>query len=192
MIGCGPIGLAVVAALKVYGVHAILAADFNQHRREVAVKMGADVVIDPTENSPYDAWAAIARPAGFDPMSLEALFKLGPQPRPTVIFECVGVPGMAQRCYEGAMVGTRVVIVGVCMEDDRYEPLFPLQKELDVIYAFFYDGSEFAQSLRHIAEGLIDVSPMVSGTVGLDGIVGAFDELAGGADKIKIVVDPWA
>ncbi len=194
VIGCGPIGLGVIAGLKIKGVHRIVAADFNPHRRAVAEAMGADVVIDPAQSSPYAAWKAIAEPEGFDPKSIEAMFGAGPQPRPTVIFECVGVPGMVQRCFEGALKGSRVVVVGVCMEPDRYEPLFPLQKELDVIFTFFYDGAEFQQSLQHIADGLIDVTPMVSGTVGLDGVADAFRTLAGGGPEpsraIKIIVDP--
>ena len=89
------------------------------------------------------------------------------------------------------MAGTRVVVVGVCMEPDSYEPLYPLNKELDVHYAFFYDPDEFAQSLRHIAEGLIDVAPLLSRTVGLEGVRGAFRDLSGGSDDIKVMVDPW-
>lgn len=192
VVGCGPIGLAVIAALKVAGCRRIVAADFNPHRRAVAERMGADAVIDPAARSPYDAWAAMALPDGYDPASIEAIFKLGPAPRPTVIFECVGVPGVLQRVFEGALGGTRVVVVGVCMQPDQFEPLFPLQKELEVIFAFFYDGAEFAAALRHIAEGRIDVSPMITGRVGLDGVTGAFADLERGGEHIKIVVDPWA
>lgn len=192
VVGCGPIGLAVIAALKVAGVERIVAADFNAARRDVAMRMGATVAIDPAHASPYESWAAMALPAGYDAGSIEAIFRLGPAPRPTIIFECVGVPGMLQRTFEGALGGTRIVVVGVCMQSDAFEPLFPLQKELDVTFAFFYDAAEFTEALHHIAEGRIDVRPMITGQVGLDGIGDAFDALASGTDHIKIVVDPWA
>lgn len=192
VVGCGPIGLAVVAALKVAGIHPIVAADFNPHRRAVALAMGADIVVDPAERSPYEDWAALARPDGFDPRSVEAIFRVGAQPRPTVVFECVGTPGMIQRVCEGSPVGSRVVVVGVCMEPDRFEPLYALTKELDLLYAFFYEAAEFAQSMHHIAEGLIDVAPMMGRTVGLDRVAETFRELEGGSDDIKVLVDPWA
>src|ERR1700749_4297428 len=47
VIGCGPVGLAVIAALKIKGLHPIIAADYSPTRRKLAERMGADVVIDP-------------------------------------------------------------------------------------------------------------------------------------------------
>lgn len=52
VIGCGPVGLAVVAALKLGGVHPIVAADFSPRRRELALQMGADFVVDPKRTRP--------------------------------------------------------------------------------------------------------------------------------------------
>ena len=47
VIGCGPVGLAVIAALKLKGLHPIVAADYSPSRRVLAQKLGADVVVDP-------------------------------------------------------------------------------------------------------------------------------------------------
>jgi len=47
VIGCGPVGLAVIAALKLKRLHPIVAADYSPARRALAVKLGADVVVDP-------------------------------------------------------------------------------------------------------------------------------------------------
>lgn len=41
-----------------------------------------------------------------------------------------------------------------------------------------YDPMEFAATLRSIAEGEIDVAPLITGEVDLDGVPGAFDALA--------------
>ncbi|HET6732906.1 MAG TPA: alcohol dehydrogenase, partial [Mycobacterium sp.] len=49
---------------------------------------------------------------------------------------------------------------------------------------------EFAESLRAIAEGEIDVGPLITGQVGLDGVAQAFDELATPAEHCKILVTP--
>ena len=55
-----------------------------------------------------------------------------------------------------------------------------------------YTAQEFADSLHFIAEGKVDVTPLVTGTVGLDGVSGAFAELANPERHAKVMVDPWA
>ena len=55
VIGCGPVGLAVVCMLKAEGARTIVASDFSRVRRELATACGADVVVDPAEESPYQA-----------------------------------------------------------------------------------------------------------------------------------------
>src|SRR5262249_52329776 len=54
VLGCGPIGIAIVAGLKLRGVETIVAADFSPKRREVAAAMGAHQTIDPAQGSPFD------------------------------------------------------------------------------------------------------------------------------------------
>ncbi len=60
VIGCGPVGLAVIAALKLKGLHPIVAADYSPARRSLAEKLGADIVVDPALTQPYASWAAHA------------------------------------------------------------------------------------------------------------------------------------
>src|SRR5512146_2719812 len=54
VIGCGPVGLAVIGALKAAGPGPVVAADFSPRRRAAAEKLGADVVIDPAKESPHE------------------------------------------------------------------------------------------------------------------------------------------
>ena len=192
VVGCGPVGLAVIAGLAIKDVHPIIAADFSPARRALALKMGADIVIDPAETSPYDTWRQTATPPGYDGTRFAQLFGLGPRLRPAVIFECVGVPGVIQQVMEGAPASARVVVVGVCMETDRIEPFFGIVKQLNVQFVLAYTAQEFAESLRHIAEGKVDVTPLVTGTVGLEGVSDAFAELANPEKHAKVMVDPWA
>jgi threonine dehydrogenase-like Zn-dependent dehydrogenase len=192
VVGCGPVGLAVIAGLAIKNVHPIIAADFSPARRALALKMGADIVIDPAATSPYETWRQTATPAGYDASRYAQLFGIGPKLRPAVIFECVGVPGVIQQVMEGAPASARVVVVGVCMETDRIEPFFGIVKQLNVQFVLAYTAQEFAESLHHIAEGKVDVTPLVTGTVGLEGVSDAFAELANPEKHAKIMVDPWA
>lgn len=190
VIGCGPVGLSVIAALKRRGLGPVIASDFSPKRRELAVKVGADVVIDPAAESPFARWEEIAKPAGGEPAN-PVMALTSPQHRSGVIFECVGVPGLLQQLVEGAPRGGRIVVAGVCMELDHIEPIFAIGKELNIQFVVAYSAEEFAATLHHIAEGEIDVAPIVTGTVGIDGIPGAFEELQSPDRHAKIIVEPW-
>ncbi len=166
VIGCGPIGLAIIAALRLRGVEHIVAADFSQTRRRLAETMGAHQSIDPAQGSPFDAV------------------------KPAVVFEAVGVPGVINDVFRRAPRGGRLIVAGVCMEPDTVLPLFAAAKEINVQFVFAYDPAEFAESLRAIAEGEIDVGPLITREVGLDGVGAAFDELAKPDTQCKILVTP--
>ena len=128
VIGCGPVGLAVIAALRARDLRPIIAADYSSRRRELAVTMGADIAVDPATVSPYSSWrdaAAITNPAHEPPPWIT-----GPLLRPAVIFECVGVPGVIDQIMEQAPKDARIVVVGVCMQRDHFEPIFGINKEL--------------------------------------------------------------
>lgn len=190
VIGCGPVGLAVIAALRMKGAEPIVAADFSPRRRRLAEAVGAHVVIDPAQASPYTSWqdaAAWADPSTAPPRPPWAT---GPALRPAVMFECVGVPGVLDQIMAAAPQGTRIVVVGVCMEKDHIEPMFGINKELNLQFVLGYSGEEFAATLRHIAEGEIVTDPLITGTVGIDGVARAFEDLGSPETHAKIMVEP--
>jgi threonine dehydrogenase-like Zn-dependent dehydrogenase len=166
VVGCGPIGIAVIAALRTRGVESIVAADFSPKRRELASTMGAHQTLDPAQGSPFDTVT------------------------PAVVFEAVGVPGIIDDVMRRARHGTRLVVVGVCMQPDTMHPFFAIAKEINVQFVLAYDPQEFADSLRAIAEGEIDVSPVITGDVGLEDVGTAFDDLADPERHCKILVTP--
>jgi threonine dehydrogenase-like Zn-dependent dehydrogenase len=171
-------------------VHPNIGADFSPGRRKLAQRMGADIVIDPKDTSPYDALMKAITPAGFDGSRYAQLTGSGPKRRPAVLFECVGVPGVMQAMFEGAPQGARIVIVGVCMESDTFEPIFGILKQLDVQFVLGYTADEFSATLDNIAAGRMDVAPLITGRVGLDGVQRAFADLANPEAHAKILVEP--
>jgi threonine dehydrogenase-like Zn-dependent dehydrogenase len=174
VLGAGPVGLAVIAALKLKGVAPIVAADFSPARRALAVTLGAHEAVDPREET---AWAAYGRVG---------------QGRPVVAFEAIGVPGVIDDIMRRCPPLSRVVVVGVCMEDDAVTPYYGISKELNLQFVLGYDAMEFAASLRSIAEGEIDVAPMITAEVGLDRVAWAFDALGDPEQHCKILVTPSA
>ncbi|MEA3018627.1 MAG: hypothetical protein QOI47_151 [Actinomycetota bacterium] len=172
VLGCGPVGQSVIAALKVRGIEPIVAADFSPARRALALKMGAADAVDPNVESAFDAWARVGGSS------------------PVVIFEAIGVPGIINEVMRMAPIGSQIVVVGVCMEPDTITPFFGIGKELNIQFAYSYDPTEFAGSLRSIAEGEIDVSPLITAEVPLEGMQQAFEDLADPEQHCKIIVTP--
>ncbi|BBZ47041.1 zinc-binding dehydrogenase [Mycobacterium parmense] len=166
VLGCGPIGIAIVAALRARGVETIVASDFSPKRRELATAMGAHQTLDAAQGSPFDTV------------------------KPAVVFEAVGVPGIIDDVLLRARPGTRLVVAGVCMQPDTVHPFFAIAKEINVQFVLAYTPDEFTDSLRALAEGQIDVTPVITGEVGLDGVGEAFDDLADPERHCKILVTP--
>ena len=167
VIGCGPIGIAIIAALRVRGVESIVAADFSPKRRELATAMGAHQVLDPAQGSPFDSVKASGgirggRGAGDHRRRLAAGAARDPAGR--------------RRSVHAAR--RRAPVLRDRQRDQRAVRRSPTTPD------------EFAESLRALAEGEIDVAPMITGEVGLDGVGAAFDDLADPERHCKILVTP--
>jgi threonine dehydrogenase-like Zn-dependent dehydrogenase len=212
VIGCGPVGLAVIGMLKAAGVRTVVASDYSPGRRALAATMGADLVVDPATDSPYSAAAGhghlTSGPEVFElgVSTVEKLRRLrvvpwhqvwrvadkvgAATPKHPVVFECVGVPGVLEEIITSTPIYSRVVVVGVCMEPDRFRPAMAINKEIDLRFVLGYTPLEFRDALHLLADGKIDGGSMITGTVGLDGVATAFDVLADPEVHAKILIDP--
>ena len=107
-----------------------------------------------------------------------------------VVFEAVGVPGLINTVMRDVPRETKIVVVGLCMEPDTFQPVFGVLKELTLQFVVTYSPKEFEQAMHLIADGTIDVSPMVTGQVGLNEIAQAFSDLSHPDQHTKIMVMP--
>lgn len=212
VVGCGPIGLAVILMLKARGVRTVVASDYSPARRALAKTCGAQIVVDPAHDDLVEAIPARGNhfhtgPAllGFALDSMRQLQsipglpwwklmgvgeRLGQVPKGPVVFECVGVPGMIDRLATTMPYRSRIVVAGVCMEPDTIRPALVSNKEIDLRFVFGYDPDEFRETLHLLADRKIDARPLLTGTVGLDGVAAAFEALGDPETHAKILVDP--
>jgi 2-desacetyl-2-hydroxyethyl bacteriochlorophyllide A dehydrogenase len=172
VLGCGAIGLGVIAGLKLMGIAPIVAADFHPGRREAAIAMGADIAIDPRELSPYDP-----------------LPDLGNR-RVTLVYECVGQPGMLPKIVAAVGFETRIVMGGYCMEAETFYIFAAQNKRLTIHFAGGEEQQDMELALRSIADGRIDVRPWLSERIGLGGVADAVATMSGPLAPIRHVVDP--
>jgi threonine dehydrogenase-like Zn-dependent dehydrogenase len=170
VMGAGPIGLMTLLWLKHEGVGQVTVSELAGPRRELATRLGADLVLDPAGD---DVGARVAEAAGG---------------APPVVFECVGVAGTLHQAMEFVGRRGRVVVVGVCMTDDRVQPMVGINKHLTVQFVLGYTPEEMAESLKAIADGSVDPRPLVTRTVSLDELPAAFRALRDPRD-CKVVVE---
>jgi threonine dehydrogenase-like Zn-dependent dehydrogenase len=76
------------------------------------------------------------------------------------------------------------------MQTDRFEPTYGVVKELTLQFVVTYSPQEFRDAMHSIADGTVDVAPMITGRVGIEGIAGAFADLASPGAHTKILVTP--
>ena len=172
VVGCGAIGLGVIAGLKLKGIRPIIAADLNAERRAIALRMGADVVIDPRELSPFGP-----------------VHELGMR-RATLVYECVGVPGLLKQIIGSVGFGARIVMGGYCLEPEELMVFSAQNKRLTLLFAAGEEQQDMELALQSIADGTIDVTSWLGGRIGLTGVAGALAAMSNPSSPIRTVVDP--
>ena len=172
VIGCGAIGLGVIAGLRLMNIRPIIAADFDAKRRDIAIGMGADVAIDPRESSPY-----------------APIPSLGNR-RATLVYECVGVRGLLNEIIGSLGFGARIVIGGFCLEPEQIYVPCAQAKRLKINFACGEEKQDMDLALKSIADGTIDIRPWLGGRIGLNGVADALQKMTNPSSPIRTVVDP--
>lgn len=172
VVGCGPIGLAVISALKCRGIKVIVAADLQEDKLQQAIEFGATHKVN---NKDQD----------------EIIFADEVQEGRLVIFECVGIHTLINNFIQRAPVNATIVVTGIHTTDATVNYAFATVKELDLRFSYYYQPQEFAECLDALAAGLIPWNKMLTGKVGLDGVTGAFEQLMKPNKHIKVVIEPW-
>ena len=98
--GAGPIGCMAVAICKHVGCRRVVASDPNPYRANLALKMGADLAIDPRKMSPRESMAVVGMKEGFD-----------------VGLEMSGNPTAFQQLLDAMNHGGRVALLGIPPSD---------------------------------------------------------------------------
>jgi len=172
VVGCGPIGLAIIAVLKARGVKHIVASDLSARRRELAGVMGATHVVNGATES------VIAKAAGVAPTA------------PVIIFENTGARGMLNRLVLEAPQNSTIIVTGIAPGTDSFMPLVAVGKELNFKFVIYYTPQEFAEALALVRTGAVNCKPLITGKVGLNGVAQAFKDLADPERHAKIIIDP--
>ena len=164
VVGAGTVGLTSTTWARLRGAERITVVDPNAARRAAAEQFGATDGL---------ALAGEATPNSFD-----------------VAIECVGKPGLLDACVTAARPKGRIVVAGVCTEQDPFWSIAALMKELTIHFAVYYTPEEFRSVIDAFGSGAVEPGVLVGRTIKLDALPEAFEMLMAGSIAGKILIDP--
>lgn len=164
VVGCGPIGLLLVQAARAAGANRVIAVEPRSHRREAALRLGADLALDCGPDS--------ADPAGVD-----------------TAFEVAGNDDAVGLAIELVRPGGRVVLAGI-PDDDRttFRASRARRKGLTISLVRRM-GAVYPRAIGLVERGLVDVRSVVTDRFPLDRAAEAFDTAAS-RQGLKVIIEP--
>jgi len=173
IVGTGPIGLMALQSARIQGAEQVIAFEPAAKRQELARQCGATAVIDPVKQDPVDAIHALTDGAGAD-----------------VVIECSGVEATGILAGRVARRKGRVVVMGVFEHPATLDYTDLVYGEKTVMGSMGGYGV-FDEAIQVMAEGKFDGEPLITGKIGLDDILGGFEDLIKHKeDNVKILVSP--
>jgi (R,R)-butanediol dehydrogenase/meso-butanediol dehydrogenase/diacetyl reductase len=170
--GAGPIGLLTVIAARQMGGTTIIVSEPLEGRRRAAERVGASHVIEPTG-------------------LIDAAQKLTNGDGVPISVDCSGLPAGIASCTDATARGGRIVLAGVGEQPYSLDILRSIINEYTYMGVLGYSREEFTETALMIAEGKVDVSPVISEVVPVEGTPDAFARLSDGRDGLcKILVSP--
>ena len=178
--GCGPIGLGAVATLVGRGHERVVAVDLSSTRRDLALGLGAQAVLDPTTT---DVWDELKLLHGTKP------FMFGPTPATAAFIEASGADQVILDVIDHAAVGARLSLVALHYRPIKVNFLTVLMKELTLRGSIEYPA-RFEESVELLERR--DLSALITHRFGLDRFDDALATLDGSKDcgKVLVTIDP--
>jgi L-iditol 2-dehydrogenase len=172
VVGCGPIGLLLLQAAKHAGADKIVAIEPLPHRREAALRFGADVALEPG-----DAQDQGVRRDATAEVGVDAAFELG------------GTDGSLESAMAAARPGARVVLVGIPDADrTSFRASLARRKGLTLVLARRMNDA-YPRATRLVQHGVIDAASIVTHRFPLERVDEAFT-VAAARGGLKVVVEP--
>lgn len=176
VVGAGAIGLGTIQWLKLGGARHITVLQPSEKKREFALKLGADVGLNPLEEG-----AALEG-------KVKALYGgIGAD----IVFECAGTPQAVKTALSVVRGAGQVLLLGVSGEEIPLVEAMLVLREIDIKASLAYGEDEIRLCLDFLAQRRFNTEGMVSDIISLDDIVEkGFERLASTKGLIKVVVAP--
>ena len=177
VLGCGPIGLLVVAVLRDSGAGTIIATDLVDSRLDMAKQMGADVVINVGETTREER--------------IEQIQDLTSGVGADIAIECAGLPMVFSEALDVVRRGGKVIEVGHYTDsgDIQVRPHQICNKDLDVCGVWAYPQIQFQTALDFLQITRAPLSELITHHLPLYQLEKGLDML-GQEGVYKVVIEP--
>ena len=175
IIGAGPIGLILLQLAKLAGASMLIQTDMEDARLKMARKLGADYVINITEEDPVEAIKRLTNGYGTD-----------------VAIEAVGSPKAITQAMRATRRGGRLNIFGVSPQDAVWEvkPFELYDKELTITTSY-RSPFTFQRAVKIVSSRKVNLKPLISHVFRLEEIQRAFEVAEKRLeDAVKVLVKP--
>jgi L-iditol 2-dehydrogenase len=169
--GAGPIGLSCVAVASTLGAR-VIAAEPNASRADLARRLGAEEVVDPTADGFLDTVMELTRGRGAD-----------------VVLEASGQPAAMAATLEVAGFNARLVNIGIDVGRSAPAQLGLIQSKQLQIRGSIGSPGVWPQTLRFLARTGLDLSPMVTRRFSLDEAPDAYAAARQTGENIKVHIE---
>ncbi|BDA45777.1 Sorbitol dehydrogenase [Coccomyxa sp. Obi] len=176
IMGAGPIGLVTLMAVKAFGADAVAITDIKRDNLDLAMKLGADVALNPDRDAAPQEVATWMRAAL-------------PPNGPDIVIDCAGFEPTLQASIYSVIAGGKVISVGMGC-DHAHLPLSTINcKEIDLMGSFRY-ANTYPLCLNLMASKKVDVMPLITHRFGFtpEDVAAAFDCAARSAETRAIKV----
>ncbi len=173
VVGAGTIGLMALLWLKYRGAKRVIVSDAADFRLQLALRMGADAVVNPLNGDFEQNIAALTGGAMCD-LSIEAV---GIAPTAEASLNALKLSGCA------VWIGNAAKMVSISMQN-------VVTRELSIRGNYIYSLEDFVSCVRLLSEKAIDVGPLMTHYMDMSKGVEAFELLKNNKDGkvIKIIL----
>jgi len=173
VLGAGPIGLLLIHLLRHFGISKIIVSEPVQKRREYALKLGADVAINPFNND-------LKKVVGQFTNNLGA----------HLVFDACGSPKLFNTCIDLARTGGKCVMIGISPPKEKISitPYQLFSKELKIIYSYMRLNN-YDRVINLLTT--MDVEPIITNCFKLEDVLSGIKAVEK-KEEIKPLVRPFA
>lgn len=177
VIGCGAVGLSAIQGARLSGARRILAADLDDRKLAMAVRMGAEVAINAAREDLVESVRRETAGRGAD-----------------CVIECAGNEKALQASVEAARPGGRIVWLGKLPANDiarfRWGSLMGEKRIVRSSYGGARPAEDFPRLARLYLDGALLLDPLVEEVGGLQDAARYLDAVGAGT-ALRNVVKPW-
>jgi threonine 3-dehydrogenase len=171
VVGAGPIGLMATAVARHAGARFITVSEPSETRRDLAMTMGATVVVDPRERDLKDVQRELGMVEGFD-----------------VVFEMSGNPGAFRDALANMAHGAGMAILGIPSEEIPIDVSHVVFNQLRLQGIYGREMYETWYKMSVMLKSGLDISPVITHRLSYIDHEAAFAAARTG-DSGKVVMD---